>query len=350
MSLEVNSAKLEEEINGIVNSASYSILNAQKDFDASSLKLLNPQNIHEEIVYQKEIFSKLKFLYLEQETRDKFLRKVSEVSAEEIDGADLEKAEDAAVVSKKNLHDLKARMYQQIEVLDTVATDNTRLYDTYTRKVEVANELVAEIRGLEADLDELMKDSVFENPQIVAKIASDHGNSVEDVDQLVRRNETELEEHSSELQRLIDDIELKKLLNVKQLQHIHSSKSKLEELKLLVSNQENPVVNPADDKLQNYAKWCHEMNGIIIRFTNIKSLKLRLAQDSNFVLSMKHKDEEVQIVYDELFHVVDVTGIVDTDKVEQFKRITNSHSTISEETFLTETVKFLNSTILQKSS
>ncbi|KAK6456098.1 uncharacterized protein RJT20DRAFT_41677 [Scheffersomyces xylosifermentans] len=344
MATEIGESNLRAQLEIIATSSNFAILQAQKELEASSVKLSNPKRINEELAYQKEIFSKLKFLYLEQETRDKFLRKISELTTDHIDTNDLRKIEEETIESKQNLKKLKAKMYQQIDDLDIVVDESYELYEQYEQKIAIANNLLGDISNLEEELEDLINDQeLFDDSQIANDILQS-GTEVSTIDQIVQLKKQELGRQQSELSILVRDLESKRMLNENQQKYIDSSTRKLEELQVLMSNSNSSKSLP-DDRFQNYAKWCQGMSDIIIKFTDLKSLRLVLTAEDNFNLRISVGSRTVDIEYDQKFKLQKVTGLEDKATVEKFVNDVNS-KTLGEDNFLKKLVFFINKAIL----
>ncbi|EGW34111.1 uncharacterized protein SPAPADRAFT_59533, partial [Spathaspora passalidarum NRRL Y-27907] len=135
----------------------YWILSAEKDFKSANIKLTNPRYIDDEIANEKNILSKLKFLYLEQETRYEFLKHICE-NNQDITDLQVEEIRESTQESKLRLKHLKQQLNQQIGDLETITKEVSDLYEKYlelttTTLFDEAEELEEEIAKLKESED-----------------------------------------------------------------------------------------------------------------------------------------------------------------------------------------------------
>lgn len=111
-------------------------------------RISNPTLIDEEIAYYKQYLSKLKFLYLEQETRDKFLRRILidkrlDISNEEI-----------TTITEEN-NELKANLKQLKGEIDTVISKIEGLTNEIIESNQIYRQKSTEINGLTTEIDQM---------------------------------------------------------------------------------------------------------------------------------------------------------------------------------------------------
>lgn len=121
-------------------------------------RITNPTLVDEEITYYKQYLSKLKFLYLEQETRDKFLRRVLidkklDISNEEITTITEENNE-----SKANLKQLKGQIDAVISKIEGLTNEIIESNHTYRQKLTEINGLTTEIDQMDAQLNGIINE------------------------------------------------------------------------------------------------------------------------------------------------------------------------------------------------
>lgn len=135
----------------------------ESTMENSTSKLPNPNGIRDEIAYLKEFSSKLKFQYLEQETRDKFLRLLLIENDRDVSREDVETLLAENTESKQALKLLKKAMGEVIERSNAVATEVITLAGAFdSRKAEV-DESLAGVQSLQDELDELLTAGENEN-------------------------------------------------------------------------------------------------------------------------------------------------------------------------------------------
>jgi predicted nucleic acid-binding Zn-ribbon protein len=292
------SGQIEQALREIENSSDYLFLHAKQEFEESTSKLNGPDVIDDEIARQKSVFSKLKFLYLEQETRDKFLRKISELDALVLNEEDISQVEQATVHGKENLKQLKHKMNQQIVDLTTLTKETNQLYSVYTSAVNETNGLINEISQLESELHEIMNESQY---KLILEMESVPAN----IGEYVQLNEQELDRAKQRL----DAIEL-------QIQHGErendSKQREIDDLRVsleILQRRLMEVPQKVDDESQLYARWCDDTNEILKSFTNLTNLEIKPIEKGFYKYIVTwNRGRVVEVVVDGDFMVEKVVG------------------------------------------
>lgn len=292
------SGQIELALREIEESSDYLFLHAKQEFEESTAKLNGPDVVDDEIARQKSVFSKLKFLYLEQETRDKFLRKISELDALVLSEEDLSQVERATVHGKENLKQLKLKMNQQIGDLTELTKETNHLYSVYTSAVNETNGLIDEISQLESELDEIMNEPQY---KLILEMESTPAN----IGEYVQLNEQELRREKQRLDTIESQIVLQEQENARKMREIDELRVSLGTLQRRLTE----VPQRVDDESQLYARWCDDTNEILKRFTNLSSLEIRPVERGVYKYVVNwNKGKSVEVVVDRNFMVERVIG------------------------------------------
>lgn len=131
--------------------------------ESSDVKISNPIHIYDELATLRDISSKLKFQYLEQDTRDKFLRLILlkhdfDVSQDDIDQITLGNVE-----AKAALKDIKKRVNETIRDSEAVSNDVILVHEQCEIKKTQIDETAEELALLQQELDLFLEDSSNED-------------------------------------------------------------------------------------------------------------------------------------------------------------------------------------------
>lgn len=127
-------------------------------FSNSSVRLTNPTLIYDELSNLKDLSSKLKFQYLEQETRDKFLRHILLDHEQEVSQSDVDALAEQNVRAKGDLKAIKEDLQQLLQESESVSDDIITLNKECENKLRLIDEAVREVALLLEKLDALMND------------------------------------------------------------------------------------------------------------------------------------------------------------------------------------------------
>ncbi|KAK6459942.1 hypothetical protein DFJ63DRAFT_315818 [Scheffersomyces coipomensis] len=332
----------------------YYILSAQQEFENSTnVKLLNPRVIDEEFNYKKHIFSKLKFLYLEQETRDKFLRRISEISSVELEEDkhgewnDIANIERQTGESKVILKSLKSEMNNKIKNLDQLCEDNIELYHQYIDKVDDSKRLIHDIDDITQEIDQILDE--FDDQEFIQDITNNNNNSTDDIDlsNIIEKSRALVDEQTQQLNSLQQEIDHQQSQYEKKCTHHTNLLHKSQDLKEIIKSYSDLESNDIEtnqqnnkklhDKFQNYGKWCKEMNDVIIKLSNITNIKLKLTKKNNFYLII---DNSKRIIYTHHWKIIKIEGFKNESSTNQFIKFVNQLN-LTEDLFLSALVEFI---------
>ena len=294
---ENTSQELKDELSSIQeNSINYSILTSDQDFHNANIKLNNPKLIKDELLHYQNIFSKLKFLYLEQETRDIFLREISEINyklppkeSNFINEIEFESFNQETQISKQRLKKNKQTMYNKISQLELITNDTDLLYTNYSNRSRQIQQLLNdEINSLELKInDELMMQN--DNQTIMEYMMDSRpSSSVSEMISLLQNNENH--NHNPNNQDQVNDNDILKKNAIDKLHEINNDineitkqyENNLYQIEIITKklNDLNDILKNLkpreykDDKLQKYTKWSTEMNEILTKLSIINKVEL----------------------------------------------------------------------------
>ncbi|KHC54716.1 hypothetical protein MGE_05969 [Candida albicans P75010] len=294
---ENTSQELKDELSSIQeNSINYSILTSDQDFHNANIKLNNPKLIKDELLHYQNIFSKLKFLYLEQETRDIFLREISEINyklppkeSNFINEIEFESFNQETQISKQRLKKNKQKMYNKISQLELITNDTDLLYTNYSNRSRQIQQLLNdEINSLELKInDELMMQN--DNQTIMEYMMDSRpSSSVSEMISLSQNNENHNHNHNNQDQ--VNDNDILKKNAIDKLHEINNDineitkqyQNNLYQIEIITKklNDLNDILKNLkpreykDDKLQKYTKWSIEMNEILTKLSIINKVEL----------------------------------------------------------------------------
>ena len=294
---ENTSQELKDELSSIQeNSINYSILTSDQDFHNANIKLNNPKLIKDELLHYQNIFSKLKFLYLEQETRDIFLREISEINyklppkeSNFINEIEFESFNQETQISKQRLKKNKQKMYNKISQLELITNDTDLLYTNYSNRSRQIQQLLNdEINSLELKInDELMMQN--DNQTIMEYMMDSRpSSSVSEMISLLQNNENHNHNHNNQDQ--VNDNDILKKNAIDKLHEINNDineitkqyENNLYQIEIITKklNDLNDTLKNLkpreykDDKLQKYTKWSIEMNEILTKLSIINKVEL----------------------------------------------------------------------------
>ncbi|KAI0909275.1 hypothetical protein F4823DRAFT_445604 [Ustulina deusta] len=188
------------------------------DISNSSLDATTPASLEADLTHYRELFAKLRFSYVEQVTKEKFIRAIVGdppliVSPQE--NVDLEKQN---VAAKATLKALKTEVADMVTELETKARDLSKKYERVKTETAKLEELPGKLSELESAVAQLRKAQASElnaNPELNLPLAKtlqlveakkrqrdDLDRQLEQLQTQIPRKKKELERLSAELQPL----------------------------------------------------------------------------------------------------------------------------------------------------
>ncbi|KAK9425679.1 hypothetical protein SUNI508_03040 [Seiridium unicorne] len=190
------------------------------DVSNSSLDAPTPASLEADLTHYRELFAKLRFSYVEQVTKEKFIRAIVGdppliVSSQENLELEAQNAE-----AKAELKALKTEVIDMVGELERRGAELARRYEGIKLETEVLEELPEKIKGLEEKVNELRKENEgrinAENPELNLPLAR----TVDLVNQKKRRRE--------ELDRQLEQLKTQVPRKKKELDRLQAELAPLE--------------------------------------------------------------------------------------------------------------------------
>lgn len=134
--------------------------------DASEVEALQhtPGSLTADVSYYKELFSKLRFSYLESVTKEKYLREIIDDPPVVYENHENEELENDLAGYKKELGEVKLEMASLIEQIETVAAKLGPESETVNKKLTELEKIPSELQELDTAItSELEKAGKFPN-------------------------------------------------------------------------------------------------------------------------------------------------------------------------------------------
>ncbi|CAH2354327.1 putative spindle pole body component Kre28p [[Candida] railenensis] len=238
--------------------------------------LYNPTSINEEISFKKELFSKLKFQYLEQETREKFLRAILENPPLYVEQSDIDKKIESNTELKRDLKQLKQKQ-KQLEVESTaLASEVLELREVFQGKARATELMLEEIEEMEREFNVLTEANGVVSEYVKferdyerdstknSSIGDEHGLVEYSMSGISKKLSKSMEKEDGKLSRLNSEFGLKQELLESHNRSIHKLETKLRQLEDEVEN--NKQVESGTSRIlskeQIYAQWVKEMTSV----------------------------------------------------------------------------------------
>lgn len=293
-----------------------SILSAQKDFQSHMNKINetveNPILINDEINFQKENFSKLKFQYLEQETKEKFLRSLFDNPPISIQQVDINKLQEENIHSKQALRELKESMNSKMNDIHEISRETVELNEEYQHKYNETSKMLDEVERMEEKINSIIDNQQDEAKEIIKSLIDlSSGMKEKDLTNLMARaNNNSLQDYITAPQSS-NELHLKKQLNENQQQHLQKLQEKLTALKFKLLNVED---NKEPNDNQFYAQWVKEMNEILISLNDLSYIKFEFVNNTDLKLTVNNHRVLLNKNFD----------ILNTNELNQFQHLINN--------------------------
>lgn len=169
---EISIIKLSEPISSVLPQAGQDANNARTSDVSSSSVDATPASLEADLAHYKELFAKLRFSYVEQVTKEKFIRAIvgePPLIVTPQENVELEKQNAAA---KAQLKALKMEVADTVEELESKGRELSRKYEAVHVETATLREMPDRIAGLEERIAELREQlQPGENPSLNLPLA-----------------------------------------------------------------------------------------------------------------------------------------------------------------------------------
>ncbi|KAM9920936.1 hypothetical protein OXX59_006842 [Metschnikowia pulcherrima] len=234
--------------------------------NASSLGISDPTTINGEIASLKEFCSKLKFQYLEQESRDKFLRLLFLNSIDSVNRKDLDALFITTTESKKELKSLKQELERLSDSSEATANQVIQLNKRMEARRPEVDAAIEDLKNSQAEFDKLVNAPENESYKMLLDLNKMIDSYDVRPDEAIRIAAEDLSRDQVSLDRLSEQ---KRKLEAEEDQtnsHIEQLSTKLRQLKSNLQSS-SVVTHDNSDPEQLHAQWLRELNGLLQKFT-----------------------------------------------------------------------------------
>ncbi|KAK7715333.1 hypothetical protein SLS64_004033 [Diaporthe eres] len=169
---EISIIKISEPISSVLPQAGQDANNARTSDVSSSSVDATPASLEADLAHYKELFSKLRFSYVEQVTKEKFIRAIvgePPLIVTPQENVELEKQNAAA---KAQLKALKMEVADTVDELESKGRELSRKYEAVQMETATLREMPERIAGLEERIAELREQlQPGENPSLNLPLA-----------------------------------------------------------------------------------------------------------------------------------------------------------------------------------
>lgn len=241
----------------------------QRNSDASnsSLEGPTPSSLDADLAHYTELFSKLRFSYVEQVTKEKFIRAIVGDPPLIVTMKENLKLEKENIESKAQLKNLKAEVAAMVEELEKKGRELSWKYETVVLETTQLEELPEKLKGLQSHIDDLKvaQDVSGTDPNLNLPLAKTRS--------LVAKRKAEQQELSRELEALQSKVPRKR----REAERLQSELGPLEAkrqssnsaAKEATRRKEAALGGVADD-LEQRARWWRASEGLLKQVLDIQ--------------------------------------------------------------------------------
>ncbi|KAF1841462.1 uncharacterized protein K460DRAFT_388405 [Cucurbitaria berberidis CBS 394.84] len=128
----------------------------------------HPAALEADLLHYKELFSKLRFSYVEQVTKEKFLRNITENPPRLVEAPENDEREKEILGLKASLKERKLEVAEILRQLEEKGTELASRYEGLQLRIQQLGALPSEIEGLEASIEHLKQEHTpaSHNPEL----------------------------------------------------------------------------------------------------------------------------------------------------------------------------------------
>lgn len=232
--------------------------------NASNSSLKNPAQIKTELTHLKQFLSKLKFQYLEQETRDKFLRLLL------IDEKNITKEDVDLILSenqqfKATLKLLKQEIEALTEQAENLAEEVVNLNDQLRKHKAEVKESLSEAAQLQVELDQLMNEGENENYKTLFNFKKLIDSDNVGLSEAISIANSAVESDEATLKQLDDQLKEAQKETEEKRRELEQLERKTQELESQVGEDHTPVKR---NEQQEYAQQLNDIKRALAKFVS----------------------------------------------------------------------------------
>ncbi|KAJ4286988.1 hypothetical protein N0V90_012869 [Kalmusia sp. IMI 367209] len=156
----------------------------------------HPAALQADLLHYKELFGKLRFSYVEQVTKEKFLRGITDNPPRLVEATDNEAKEKEILALKSSLQERKLEVAEILQQLESKGRELALRYEGVQLKTQHLASLPLEIEGLEARIEGLKREQIShsDNPELALPLP--------DTVRLLQQREADLAALNAQLSQL----------------------------------------------------------------------------------------------------------------------------------------------------
>ncbi|KAH7079200.1 hypothetical protein BKA63DRAFT_507921 [Paraphoma chrysanthemicola] len=170
----------------------------------------HPAALEADLVHYKELFSKLRFSYVEQVTKEKFLRSITENPPRLVEAPENDEKETEILALKASLKERKLEVAEILKQLEEKGKELSLRYEGLQLRTQQLASLPTEIEGLEATIEQLKQEQTptSDNPELslplpeTTKILSEREAEVAALDAQIASLQAAIPNRNRELEKL----------------------------------------------------------------------------------------------------------------------------------------------------
>lgn len=264
--------------------------------DASSQR--DPTAIKDDIAHYKELHTKLKFQYLEQEARDKFLRLLFVDSGSQISQAHIDELAQENLSSKAQLDSVEAQAGELRTANELLAEKTISLRRILESQNELASQLLDEVQALQREIDQLLQDPENDNHRELFAISELLDSENLGIEETLEIGFNAVQQHSVAAQQLEHEIKQATEGSSAADRTISALSEQIKRLETEIKRLgEQPLSQKEPDQV--HAQWLRELNSSLEKFVP-KSLEFQVLGDHKYELLIGkeavHFDEKLRIL------------------------------------------------------
>ncbi|ATY59880.1 hypothetical protein CCM_03381 [Cordyceps militaris CM01] len=240
----------------------------QRNSDASSLEGPTPAGLEADLAHYSELFSKLRFSYVEQVTKEKFIRAIVGDPPLIVSMRENLALEKQNLEAKAELKNLKQEVASMVEDLERKARELCQIYKNVQLETARLEELPMKVHGLQAQVAELKSSraTADSNPNMNLPLTK--------TKQLVSRRQAEQQEVTRELEALQSKLPRKR----KEAERLEAELGPLETKRQNsraaareAKRRKEAALGGVGDDLEQRARWWRASESILSQLLDTKS-------------------------------------------------------------------------------
>lgn len=290
-----------------------------------SVKLTDPSRIHEEMSNLKDLSKKLKFQFMEQETRDRFLRYMLLDHEREVSPSEMKQTMSENEESKARLKETKADIQLLLSESEDISDEVIKLNREFEKRQAEVDAVMLEVDQLQEELGSLMNapdNKDYKALYELGNIENFGSIGIEDVFDLARKAVALEADEVEEARNQVASSQAEIIRNSEMQSQLESQLNNIfEQIQTAEQLQSEPVTHPE----QIYAQTLLEANKVLQRFIgtafvlDVKSETLELKIKGTVIVL--DKDMNILLLKDVSPKAIEIINCTKTDKFWRLLRL-----------------------------